>query len=76
MTYFGYRKPITEVKPAKNMYDSIKYMNLGSLAGLPAIPNFYMRFLLGYIIQISKSMAHAHRHGLCHGKFDLSKIMV
>lgn len=76
MTYFGMRKPISYVKPAKNMYEMIRFMNLGSLSGLPCIPDFYMRFLLGYIIQISRSMAHAHRSNLVHGNFNLSKVLV
>jgi len=58
------------------MYDMIRRLNLGNLSGLPRIPEYYIRCLLGYIIQISRAMAHAHENGLVHGKFNLSKILV
>lgn len=51
-------------------------MNLGHLSGLDKIPSFYMRFLLGYMIQMSRTLAHAHRHGLVHGRYNLTKVLV
>lgn len=51
-------------------------MNLGNLSGLPKIPEFYVRCLFNYIIQISEAMAHAHSNDLTHGNFGLSKILV
>ena len=54
----------------------IRWMNLGNLSGLPRIPEFYLRCLFNFIIQISEAMAHAHSHDLIHGNFGLSKILV
>ena len=51
-------------------------MNLGNLSGLPKIPEFYMRCLLGFIIQISRAFSHCHKHNLVHGNFNLSKVLV
>ena len=76
MSYLGYRKGFDDVKTAKNVYESIRFMNLGQMSGLSTIPDFYVRFLLGYIIQISRAMAHAHRNRLIHGHFDLSRVLV
>lgn len=58
------------------MYSMIKNLNLGNLSGLPCIPEFYLRCLLGFIIQISKTLAHMHKHDLIHGKFDLTRVLV
>ena len=76
MSYLGFKRPLNDVKLARNVFEAIKYMNLGQLSGLRAIPEFYVRFLLGYIIQVSRAMAHAHRNGLVHGRFDLSRVLV
>ena len=74
-TFFGVRKAPNQIKRAKNMYDMIKCLNLGNLSGPTKIPEFYVRCLLDYIIQISKAMSHAHKHDLVHGSFSLSKIL-
>lgn len=76
MSYLGYRKPLTEIKSARNVYETIHYMNLGQMSGLKTIPEFYVRFLLGYVIQVSRAMAHAHSNKLVHGHFDLSRVLV
>lgn len=59
-TFYGVRLGLGRLCMAKNMYDMIKWQNLGNLSSLPKIPEFYMRMLLGYIIQISRTLSHAH----------------
>jgi hypothetical protein len=76
MSYLGYRQPMHEIRPAKSVYETIRYMNLGQMSALNTIPDYYVRFLLGYVIQVSRAMAHAHRNGLVHGHFDLSRVLV
>ena len=58
------------------MYEMIAKLNLSNLSNYPKIPEFYMRALLGYMIQISRTLAHAHKHGLVHGALNLSKVLV
>lgn len=65
----------SELKISKNMYDLIKSMNLGNLSSLDKIPDYYVKMLLGYVIQISKAFAHTHSNGLVHGNFNLSKVI-
>lgn len=74
-TYCGERIDSSELKVSPDAYKMIKRFNLGNLSGLSKIPEFYMRFLLGYIIQVSRALAHAHEHDLIHGKLDLSKVI-
>lgn len=49
---------------------------MGNISELDQVPKFYARCLLGFMIQISRVFAHAHKHNLIHGAFDLSKVMV
>ena len=58
------------------MYSFIKHINLPHFSQMKAIPELYIKALFLYIIQVSKAMAHAHKHGLVHGKFDLSKVII
>ena len=50
MTFYGQRKAQVDIKPSKNMYQLIRWMNLGNLSGLPRIPEFYVRCLFNFII--------------------------
>jgi len=43
---------------------------------LEKIPDFYVTMLVGFIVQISAAMAHAHKHGLVHGNLSPAKILV
>lgn len=76
MTYFGERPPFTQIYESKNMYQTIKSLNLGNLSSLAKIPEFYIRFLIGFVIQVSKTLSHMHKYDLAHGKFDLSRVLV
>ena len=51
-------------------------MNLGNLSAMKQIPDFYVSFILRYIIQIARAFAHAHKNNLVHGVFNLSKVVV
>jgi hypothetical protein len=74
-TFYGKREPPESIKVSLNMYNKIKHLDLGNLSSLPAIPEHYQRILIGYIIQISRSLAYAHQHNLVHGNFNLSKVL-
>jgi len=76
MTYFGSRANPEERNISKNMYEIIKGMNMGNMASYSKIPEYYMKMFLGYLMQVSKAMSHAHKNNLVHGKYDLSKIIV
>lgn len=58
------------------MYTMIEQLKVGNFQSYTKIPDAYVRLLLGYIIQISSAMAHAHRNGLVHGNLKLSKVLV
>ena len=75
-TYFGIRKPIEMVNVSLNMYAFIKHLNLIHFSQMRQIPELYVKALFLYIIQVSKALGHAHKHGLVHGKFDLSKVII
>jgi hypothetical protein len=75
-TFFGVRKPAEKVAVSKNAYEYIEQWGLDNISGLPAIPDNYFRSVLLYAVHISGAMAHAHKHGLVHGNFNLSKILV
>ena len=47
-----------------------------SLPQKQTIPDFYCSWMLRYIIYVSRAFAHAHKHDLVHGKFNLSKVSV
>lgn len=61
---------------SSNMYQVIEMMNLGNLSAMKQIPDFYVSFILRYIIQIARAFAHAHKNNLVHGVFNLSKVVV
>jgi len=64
-----------DLKVSKNYYTVIKSLNLGNLSALNRIPEFYIKHLIQFMIDISGSMAHAHAHDLIHGEINLSKII-
>ena len=70
------KKPKRKVNISQNMFQSIKWFNLGNLSANSKIPNFLIKFMLKYVIQISRALAHTHKHGLIHGNLCLSKVMV
>ena len=76
MTYFGQRIHPHDLMASKNMYDIIKWMNMGNLSQLSKIPDYYMKCFLSYIIQVSRAMSYAHKNNLIHGQFDLSRVLV
>ena len=59
-----------------NTYQTIEKMGLGNLSSRPEIPKAYIKFLLRYIINISRAFYHSHLHNLVHGNFDLSKTVL
>mgnify|MGYP002630312847 CR=1 FL=1 len=50
-------------------------MNLGNLSSLNKIPDYLVKFLLNYIINISSAFAHAHSNNLVHGNFNPTKVV-
>ena len=74
--YYTQRKDVKYVKETKNVYDMIKKLGLGNLSSYKVVPSFYIKCLVGYIIQISRSFAHCHKHDLVHGNFNLQKVLV
>lgn len=76
MTYYGPRKHPDSIQVSRNMYEMIKWMDLGNLSGLQKIPDFYIRFLIGYMVQVADALSYAHKQELIHGKFDLSKVII
>lgn len=58
------------------MFETIRWLELGSLSALPTIPESYARNLVSYIIQVSQTLSHAHNNDCVHGKFSLSKVLV
>lgn len=58
------------------MYGLIRDLRLGHLSALEKIPDFYVTILVGFIMQISSAMAHAHKYGLVHGNLSPAKILV
>lgn len=47
-----------------------------NLQGMDKIPENYQWAILEYLVQTSRALAHAHKFGLVHGKFCLSKVLV
>ena len=64
-----------DLRISQNFYDIIKSFNLGNLSALNRIPEFYIKHLIQYIVNISASLAQAHNHDLIHGDFNLSKVI-
>ena len=75
-TFFGIRRPPEKVLTSRNCYQYIKDQDLSKLSAMTSVPDFYFKSLLLYIIHISRSMAHAHKHDVAHGNYDLSKVIV
>ena len=70
------RRTRSNIVGARHVFDIIKWLDLGSLSALPNIPNCYARNVTSYIMQVSQTLAHAHKNGCVHGKFNLSKVLV
>ena len=49
---------------------------MGHISVMKQIPDFYVSFVLRYIIQIARAFAHAHKNNLVHGNFNLTKVVV
>ena len=75
MTYFGPRVNPASLKLSQNAYDLIGSYGV-NFKEIQNVPHFYVKMLLTYIIQASKAFNHAHKYGLIHGNFNLSKVLV
>ena len=64
-----------DLRISQNFYGIIKSFNLGNLSALNRIPEFYIKHLIQYIVNISAGLAQAHKHDLIHGDFNLSKVI-
>lgn len=73
--FYGERLSPEHIQNCKNVYQVIKQFQLGNLSQFSKIPQFYVRFLLGFIIQISRALSHAHKNDLVHSNLDLSKVL-
>lgn len=58
------------------MYDQIRSMKLGNLSALDSIPDNYVHMLLDYVAQVSRALAHAHRHNCVHGRLSLARVLL
>ena len=50
-------------------------MNLGNLGNLQQIPQNYVGLMFKYIMHTSRSFAHIHENNMCHGNYNLSKVI-
>ena len=64
-----------QVKPAQNVYEIVQQFKLGSLIQAMSIPDYYVRFIIRFVIHISGALMHAHKHGLIHGHMNLSRVL-
>jgi DNA-binding helix-hairpin-helix protein with protein kinase domain len=58
------------------VYQYIKQLGIEHFTTSQKIPDSYFKALVVYIYQVSRAMAHVHKHGLVHGNLNLSKVLV